>query len=120
MGIPKCNLVKELLHKMANLLKEVEQGAKLKAVETVDKSAPAVEGATLKKDDTRDKVKSAIAAGDVKLKNVETVDKSAPKIESDVKVEKFDPKERLAAIEKGVELKKAETVYVKSGIFRSL
>ena len=81
------------------LFSEVEKGASLKHVETVDKSAPQIDdGVQIKKVD-RTGFLSEVEKG-AELKPAETDDKSAPVIEKDVKIEESKRPALLAEIQK--------------------
>ena len=88
-------------------LNEIAKGAELKKTEVLDKSAPKLPAAA-KADDIKAVVGEVAKSHD--LKHVETVDKAAPKIEDGIKIKKTDPKQRLAEIEKGVDLKHPDEI----------
>jgi hypothetical protein len=71
------------------VVKEVEKGADLKHVETVDKAAPKIEdGVQVKKIDHEARLAEIAKGAD--LKHVETDDKAAPKIDDNVHIKKND------------------------------
>jgi hypothetical protein len=91
------------------LLQSIEEGAKLKKTETVDKSGPVIEKVKIKKVDRGGLLKEI--EGGKSLKSAEEVkDRSAPQITEDAKVKKSDRPDMLQQIEKGKQLKHTETV----------
>mmetsp|Transcript_27205 Transcript_27205/g.45302 ORF Transcript_27205/g.45302 Transcript_27205/m.45302 type:complete len:84 (-) Transcript_27205:210-461(-) len=79
-------------------LKAIEAGAKLKQVETADRSAPVIENV-----ETRSNNRGALLGElkmDHELKHVDTNDKSAPVIDKETKVGKSPHADLMAEIEK--------------------
>merc|ERR1711981_442293 len=89
------------------LLADLEKVARLKDVETVDKSAPVIDGDVQVKTVDRSAHLAALAS-EHELKHAETEDKSAPKLPK--AVTEADRNAIFSSLAEGVELKKAETV----------